>query len=344
MRRESVENTKKPAGRAVRAAWLTMCSLFLLIGVLFLSLIYGIAHISITDVMNALFHFDPGLKDHQIIHDIRLPRILAAAMIGAYLAISGAVMQALTRNPLAEPSLIGVSQGAAFAMVVALAAAPSLSAAASVVPAMIGAGLSVILVFSLASMSRGGAAPVKLALAGMAIGMFLASLTSIIALHFGSAKQLSFWYAGSLDTADWQEVKILALAGAAALPLIVFLARPLTLLNLGDEVTKGLGINLRVVNGLGILAVLLMTGSSVAAAGTISFAGLIIPHISRMLAGPDYRLSLGLSAVSGSLLLAAADLGARMINPPYETPIGVITAVIGVPFFLYLVRSGRGRL
>nr|WP_204543796.1 iron ABC transporter permease [Peribacillus deserti] len=307
------------------------------------SVMYGTTNIDAATVWRAVFDFNPQNTQHQVIREIRLPRALTAALIGAFLALSGAIMQALTQNPLAEPSLLGISYGAALALVTALTLFPGISSSGSVLVSMAGAGLTVLLVFSLAAVSKGGMAPVKLALAGVAIGMFLSSLTSVIAIHFDVAKDLSFWYAGSLAGSSWNGVKMLLFAGVFGMLIAVLLARSLTLLNLGTEVTKGLGINVRFVNFLGVLAVLLLTGSSVAISGTVAFAGLVIPHISRMLTGPDYRYILPVSAVLGSLLLILGDIGARMINPPYETPIGVVTAAVGVPFFLYLVRSGRSR-
>ncbi|RFU65039.1 FecCD family ABC transporter permease [Peribacillus glennii] len=344
MGRHLKEQTNLPAGRAVRTGWILFAGIFVLIAAFFISLGYGSTNIGSKMVWQAFLNFDPGVKEHQVIHEIRLPRVITAAIIGAFLALSGAVMQALTRNPLAEPAIIGVSHGAAFALVVSLTIFPRISPSGSALVSMAGAGAAVLLVFSLASVSKGGISPVKLTLAGVAIGMFLSSLTSVIAIHFDVAKDLSFWYAGSLETSDWQGIKMLGVVGIIGIFIIILLARSLTLLSLGADVTKGLGINLQLVNILGVCAVLLLTGSSVAVSGTVSFVGLVVPHISRMLVGPDYRFSLPVSAVFGSLLLVLGDIGARMINPPYETPIGVITASIGVPFFLYLVRSGRSRL
>ncbi|WP_245602140.1 FecCD family ABC transporter permease [Peribacillus kribbensis] len=330
--------------RASRTIWVLLSCILLLIAAAVLSLIYGHSEIDAATVWNAAFHYNPHNKLHVIIAEIRLPRLLSAMMIGAFLALSGALMQALTRNPLAEPSLIGVSHGAAFALVITITLFPGISASGQSIAAMAGAGAAVLLVFLMASVSKGGGGPVKLVLAGVAVGMLLSSLTSITAMHFGAAKQLSFWYAGGLEASGWKSIKMLAGAGFMGAVLVFALARPLTLLNFGQEVTRGLGINVKAVNALGVLAILLLTGSSVAVSGTISFIGLIVPHISRMLTGHDYRHSLPVSALLGSLLLTLSDLLSRMVNPPYETPVGVITAVLGVPFFLFLVRSGRGRI
>jgi len=307
-----------------------------------LSLQFGTKNYTLSTVLEAVFDYKKNVVEHQIIFEIRLPRALAAALIGSFLALSGCIMQVLTRNPLAEPQLLGVSYGAAFALVVTLAFFPTLSLTGTMVASIVGAGVAVILVFALASMSKGAAAPVKLALAGVALGMFLSSLTSCISLYFNVAKDMSFWYAGGLSTTSWQSVKLLVIAGIAGGVLVAVIARALTVLHLGEEVTKGLGIHIGLVRAFGVVAVLLLTGSSVAVSGTIGFIGLVVPHICRMLVGTDYRILLPVSALFGAVLLLFADLLAKLVNPPYETPVGVVTALIGVPFFIYLVRRGRG--
>jgi len=314
-----------------------------LIAAMALSLRLGTKTFQIETITQAIFTYNPEVTAHQIVMDIRLPRALGAAMIGAFLALSGAIMQALTRNPLAEPSLLGVSHGAAFALVLTLAFFPKLSLAGTTAAAMAGAGLTVLFIFSLTSRAKGGITPVKLALAGIAIGMFLSSLTSSLGLYFNVAKDMSFWYAGGLAYITWNSVKILGAAGVVGFLIVAVLARSLTLLGLGVDVTKGLGINLHIIRILGVFAVLLLTGSSVAVSGAIGFIGLVIPHISRLMVGSDYRLLLPVSALLGSVLLVTADVGARLINPPFETTVGIVTAAIGVPFFLYLVRNEGSR-
>ena len=330
---------RKNSSRRGRIRIILPMAFLLLIVIFFASLVIGTKTIDPSIVWEALTHPNSDNVTHQIIWEIRLPRALMACLVGAYLAISGAVMQALTRNPLAEPSLLGVSNGAAFALVLSLTVFSGLSIMGSIIASMIGAGLAVLLVFSLSALSKGGATPVKLALAGMATGMFLSSLTTSIALYFDVTKNISFWYAGELANSHWQGVKIVVVVGFIGLPILASIAHSLTLLSLGTDVTKGLGINIKLVRALGIIVILLLTGSSVAVSGTIGFIGLVIPHITRMIIGVDYRKLLPLTAVLGSALLLLADVASRMINPPYETPVGVMTALIGVPFFLYLVRS-----
>lgn len=331
------------ARREVRTAWILCLGIMGILLALAVSLIYGAKSFSLSIVLEALFDYNPDIKAHQIVQDIRFPRALAAALIGAYLALSGAIMQALTRNPLAEPSLLGVSYGAAFALVVTMAFIPGISVVGTTISSMVGAGLAALFVFLIASVSKGNMTPVKLALAGVGTGMFLSSLTSSIALRCNVSKEMSFWFAGGLANINWLAVKVLAVAGLIGILIVTMLARTLTLLSLDKEVTKGLGIQVQVVKIFGVLTVLLLTGSSVAVSGAIGFVGLVVPHLSRMLVGPDYRLLLPVSAVLGSLLLLLSDVGARVINPPFETPVGVVTTLLGVPFFLYLVRNERRR-
>lgn len=338
------QNQVNTRSHGKRMALILLFGLIAILAALSISLLYGLENVRVGTLWEAVFNYDPENKEHQIIQDIRLPRGVAAVLIGAYLALSGAIMQALARNPLAEPSLLGISYGAAFALVVSMSFFSGLSITGATVSSMVGAGVTAALVFSLAAVSKGGMTPVKLALAGVGIGMFLSSFTTCLALYSNFSKEISFWYAGGLTAIDWNAVKVLAAAGFIGILLLPWLSRALTLLNLGEDVTKGLGVNLHFVRIFGVFSVLLFTGSSVAVSGAIGFVGLVVPHITRMLIGSDYRFLLPVSAVLGGLLLVLADVGARMINPPYETPVGVVTAAIGVPFFLFLIRSERSQI
>ncbi len=313
-----------------------LCTVFIL------SLMLGTKYVPVDTVYESLFAFDRTEAVQQIVRDIRLPRSIAAALIGSFLALSGCIMQVLTRNPIAEPALLGVSHGAAFALVLTLAFFPTISNAGTMAASIVGAGISVFLVFGLALYAKGGRNPVKLALAGMALGMFLSSLTSAVGMSFNVAKDMSFWYAGGLSTIEWSSVKLLVMGGAAGLALTVLIARSLNVIHLGEDVAEGLGVSVHRVRALGVISVLLMTGSSVAVSGTIGFIGLVVPHICRMMVGHDHRYLLPASALFGGGLLVFADMAAKLVNPPYETPVGVVTALVGVPFFLYLVRKGRG--
>ncbi|MGG1675669.1 FecCD family ABC transporter permease [Neobacillus sp. NRS-1170] len=306
-----------------------------------LSIAYGAADIKFATVWEAVLHFNPDVTSHQIIQEIRLPRAIGAVMVGALLAVSGAVMQGLTRNPLASPSIMGVTDGAAFALVITLAFFPAATLLSLTFSSFVGAGLGVMLVFMIGAYSKGGLTPVKLALAGVAVGAMLSAFSSAIALHFQVAKDMSFWYAGGLTSMNWGSVKILLVAGGLGLLLSMYISRSITILSLGEEVSKGLGQNTLLVKLLGVIVVLVLTGAAVSVAGAIGFIGLVIPHITRFIIGSDYRWIIPISAVLGGLLLVLADIAARMVNAPFETPVGAITAIIGVPFFLYLARGER---
>lgn len=312
--------------------------ILLLIG---LSIAYGAADIKLATVWEAITHYRSDLASHQIIREIRMPRAIGAVMVGALLAVSGAVMQGLTRNPLASPSIMGVTDGAAFALVITLSFFPTATILGLTFSSLVGAGLGVTLVFLIGSFSKGGLTPVKLALAGVAVGSMLNAISSAFALHFQVAKDMSFWYAGGLTSISWTSINILSIAGAVGLLLAMVISRSITILSLGEEVSKGLGQNPLFIKILGVIVVLVLTGAAVSVAGAVGFIGLVIPHITRFIIGSDYRWIIPISAILGGLLLVLADIASRMVNAPYETPVGAITAIIGVPFFLYLARGER---
>ncbi|MGP4106639.1 FecCD family ABC transporter permease [Virgibacillus sp. L01] len=318
---------------------LTIIALLLAMG---LSIAYGAVEINLSTVWQAVINFDRDITSHQVIQELRLPRAVAAALVGAFLAVSGAVMQGMTRNPLASPSIMGVTNGAAFALVLTMAFIPGVSSLGLTMASFAGAGIAVVLVFMVGSFSTGGLTPVKLALAGVAIGTLLSSVSTIIALHFQLEKQLGFWLAGGLAGTNWSSIQILLISGAIGIFIAFMIAKSITVLNLGEDIAVGLGQNNIVIKVLGILTVLILTGAAVSVAGAIGFMGLIIPHMSRFIMGTDYRWIIPSSALFGALLLVLSDIVSRLINAPYETPVGAITSLIGVPFFLYLARGSSG--
>lgn len=250
-------------------------------------------------------------------------------------------MQGMTRNPLASPSIMGITAGSAFMIAIAFAFYPETSYVGLMIWSFVGAGMAAAIVFTIGSFAKGGLSPVKLALAGTAVGALLSSISSAIAIRFHVAQDISFWYAGGVAGTKWISIQMIIPVAVIGLSLAFMLARSITVLSLGDDVAKGLGQRTVIVKVLGTLVVLLLTGAAVSVAGTVGFIGLVIPHITRFLVGVDYRWIIPCSAILGALLLVLADIGARMINPPFETPVGAITAMIGVPFFLYLARSER---
>ncbi|WP_077212133.1 FecCD family ABC transporter permease [Bacillus dakarensis] len=307
-----------------------------------LSVSYGTTDIALGTVWQAVFHFDADLTTHQVIQELRLPRAVSAVFVGAFLAVSGALMQGMTRNPLASPSIMGVTDGAAFALVMMLAFFPAISGVGMISSSFVGAGLAVALVFTIGSFSSGGLTPVKLALAGVAIGTMLRSISSIISLHFNLEKEMGFWLAGGLDGTSWTSVKVLVFSGIAGLLIALSISKSMTVLSLGEDIATGLGQNNLMIKFLGILSILILTGAAVSVAGAVGFVGLIVPHITRFIIGNDYRWIIPTSILFGGLLVVLSDVVARLINAPFETPVGAITSLIGVPFFLYLARGSGG--
>ncbi|MRN53478.1 FecCD family ABC transporter permease [Paenibacillus monticola] len=308
------------------------------------SVSFGAADIKWSVVWAAIIHFNPELTDHQIIRELRLPRVLGGAMVGASFAVAGAIMQGMTRNPLADSGLMGINSGAGFALALCFAFFPNLSFMYLILYAFVGAGAGAGIVYGIGSMAQGGLSPARLVLAGAAFSALLSALSEGVALYFHIGQDLAFWYAGGVAGTKWFQLKIMFPWIGGAMMGAIALSRSITMLSLGEDIAKGLGQRTGLVKLAGALIVLILAGSSVAVVGAVGFIGLIIPHLTRYLVGVDYRWIIPCSAVLGSLLVVFADLGARMVNPPYETPVGAIVALIGVPFFLYLARKERREL
>lgn len=311
---------------------------------LFVSINLGAASIPFRVVWEAVFQFNPDLTDHQIIRELRLPRVLGGAMVGASFAVAGAIMQGMTRNPLADSGLLGINAGAGFMLAVSFAFFPGLPFMTIILFSFLGAALGAGLVFGIGAMGKGGLSPVRLVLAGAALSALLSALAEGIALYFKIGQDIAFWFAGGVAGTRWEQLQAMAPWVTAALLLSLVLSRSVTMLSLGDDVARGLGQNTGMVKVLCSVVVLILAGSAVAVVGAVGFVGLIIPHLTRKLVGVDYRWIIPCSAILGALLVMFADIGARMVNPPAETPIGALIALIGVPFFLYLARKERREL
>lgn len=305
------------------------------------SITKGAAEISLQTVWDALFRFDKENTHHLIVLDLRLPRVIASALVGAAFAVSGAIMQGTTRNPMADSGLLGLNAGAGFALSLCFAFFPGMGYLQIILFSFLGAALGTVLVQGIASMRRGGATPMRLVLAGAAVSALLAALSQGIALYFHVAQDIMFWTVGGVAGSNWEQIQIMTPWILGALLAAIVLSRSVSLLSLGEDVAKGLGLNTIAVNVLCSLIVLILAGASVSVVGSVGFVGLMIPHLARYLVGVDYRWIIPASAVLGAILMVLADLGARMLNPPFETPIGVLTALVGVPFFLYLSRKQR---
>lgn len=327
----------------------TLACIFMGLGIILLifgigmSISLGAKNIDISTIIQSLF-IDNGDVNTKIIRDVRIPRAIAATLVGGFLAVAGAIMQGITRNPIAEPSVMGITQGATFMIAVAFVVQRInqnlvIGSFGLMIFAFLGASISGILVYFISSRASRKVDPVKLALAGTALGTLLISLAMGITMYFNLSQQLSFWISGGLVSAKWEGVKLLAIVGGSSLIGAMIMAPKITILSLGEEVAIGLGQKTNVVRFISIIVVILLTGASVSVAGNIVFVGLIVPQIAKRVVGADYKFIIPGSMILGSVLLVYSDILARMINPPYETPIGSLTALLGVPMFIYLVRK-----
>lgn len=311
---------------------------------LVLSVSFGVADVRFGVVWEAVFHYNPDIQEHQIIHTLRMPRAIAAAMVGACFAVAGAVMQGMTRNPLADSSLLGLNAGAGLMLSVCFAFFPGLHFTFVLFFSFLGAAFGAVLVYGIGSLAKGGTSAVRLVLAGAAISALLNALNEGISLYFQVGQDVAFWYAAGVTGVKWEQIAMMLPWFAAALLGSIMISRSITVLHFGEETARGLGVRTELVKLAGAGIVLVLAGGAVALVGGVGFVGLIVPHIVRKLTGPDYRYIIPCSAVLGSVLVLFADLAARMVHPPYETPLAALTAVIGVPFFLYLARKeGRER-
>ena len=307
-----------------------------------LSVMYGTKDISLANIWQVITNFDETNIDHQIIWTGRIPRALAVLMVGAFLAVAGSVMQGITRNYLASPSLMGVNDGSAFVITLAIVFLPGLSNFEMIVLSMIGSALGASLVLGFGSLIKNGLSPVRLAIIGTVIGTFLSSIATAIAMYFQVSQTVNAWYNTKVQSVGLDMLLVGLPIGLLGLLLAIFCARATTITSLGEDVAVGLGQKTKSVRFISMFAVVCLTGTAVALVGKIAFVGLIIPHITRMLVGIDYRTIIPCSAVLGAAFLSMCDLISRYVNFPYETPIGVVTSIIGVPFFLYLIRTRGG--
>ncbi|MEU4526133.1 iron chelate uptake ABC transporter family permease subunit [Amycolatopsis sp. NPDC024027] len=318
-----------------------LAALGVLVFLCLLSVWLGSKEISFSAVWQALWH-DDGSADAVIIHSVRMPRTLLAVLIGAALGLAGTLMQALTRNPLADPGLLGVSAGAAFAIVFSITVLGVSSLYGYIWFAFAGALAATTVVYFLGTRGRNGSSPVKLALAGAAVTALLGSFTSAMVLSDPVAlNRFRFWSAGSLAGVDSGSLLRVLPFLVAGVVLAIASGPALNSLALGDDVAVALGRRLGPLRLRGALAITLLTGASVAVAGPIVFLGLVVPHAVRFVIGPDHRWLLPYTAVLAPCLLLAADILGRIMARPGEVRAGVIVAFLGAPFFIWLVRRRK---
>ncbi|SDJ45722.1 FecCD family ABC transporter permease [Salimicrobium halophilum] len=277
-----------------------------------------------------------------ILREIRLPREVAAMLVGAALSVAGAIMQGLTRNPLADPGLLGLTAGANAALAFTYAFLPDANYFMITIGSFIGAGVGMALVFGVGAMNRGGFSPFRIVLAGAAISAFLFGIAEGVSLIFKISKDVSMWTAGGLSGTSWGQVQLLAPLVLVGISISMFFAKHLTIMSLNEELAIGLGQKVNRVKWALFVIIVLLAGAAVALVGNMAFLGLMIPHIVRPLVGYDYRNVLPASAVVGASFMLIADTLARTVNAPYETPVAAIVSFIGLPFFLFIVqRKGQ---
>jgi len=316
--------------------------LVLLSAVAAASVLFGLRNFGISDVWEAYARFD-GSNEHLILRTARVPRALIAAAVGASLAVAGAIMQVVTKNPLASPSVLGINSGASLFVVVALVSfGSSLTLGAMIWVAFAGALASAAFVYAIGGRYRGGFEPVRLTLAGAAIAAFSASATSgLMLVNQQSLDSALFWMIGSVSGRKLEHLAAVAPYLGAGLALALAISGSLNVMALGDDNAKSLGQRLMLVRGAAAVSVVLLAGGSVAVAGPIAFVGLVVPHLCRALVGNDHRWLLPYCAIAGATLLVAADLVSRFVLMPKEVPVGVAMALIGVPFLIYVARRSR---
>ncbi|WP_406428920.1 FecCD family ABC transporter permease [Streptomyces sp. NBC_01589] len=326
------------APRRHRRALATATAVLALLVAVLLSLAVGARTIAPSAVLDALLH--GGHSDAaEVIRQLRVPRTLIGLMVGTALALAGTVLQGITRNPIADPGILGISQGASVGVVLAIAYAGIHTLTGYVWFAFAGAAVASVAVYAIASRGRGGATPVKLALGGAAINALLVSVTMAVLTTKASAlDEFRFWQVGSIagrEAEVAQQIWPFLLVGTV---LVLSVARGLDALALGEDVAKGLGQKVATVRIVGGVGATVLTGVGVAAAGPIAFIGLAVPHIARAIVGSDHRWVLPMAALIGPVMLLVPDVIGRIVFPPSEVPAGVMTALIGVPFLVALVR------
>ena len=318
-------------------AFISVCSIIAIAG-LVVAISAGAKSIPLQTVWNSIFHYE-DILDMQLVRDVRIPRVICTALVGGILGITGAMMQGVTRNEVAEPSLMGITQGATFAIAIAGANSTIYGLLGNTVAAFIGAMISGLLVLAFSMKNARNMNLSRLLLAGTALSTFFISMATIIALLTNKSQNLAFWISGGFRAVTWDSVKLVLIVGGITTVIALFMAPKINIVNLGEEVCIGLGENPVKIRMITLLLLIPMCAVCVAVAGNIAFIGLIVPHIVRRLLGQDYRMIMPVSFLFGATLVIWADVLARLVNQPYETPIGLFTSLVGVPLFIWMIRK-----
>ncbi|MGM7722791.1 FecCD family ABC transporter permease [Metabacillus sp. Hm71] len=313
--------------------------LILFVGMFIASMIFGAADTTIKDVWLAVTSTVKS-DSISILREIRLPREIAAIFVGAALSVSGAIMQGLTRNPLADPGLLGLTAGANAALAITLAFFPSVNYFGIMIACFIGAAVGTIMVFGIGAMKKGGFSPLRIVLAGAAVSAFLFAIGEGIGIYFKITKDVSMWTAGGLIGTSWSQLYVIIPFIVIGILISLFFSRQLTILSLSEEVAVGLGQKIVYIKSILFIVIILLAGAAVSLVGNMAFIGLMVPHIVRAIVGTDYRHIIPISAIIGATFMLFADTLGRTINAPFETPVAAIVAMMGLPFFLLIVHKG----
>jgi len=338
---ERVPLQRAPRWRPTPAVGLLLLGLLLVL-VCASSLAWGARDIPLSVVLDAIFGRTSGDTDHSVVLDQRLPRTVVGLLGGAALAVAGALMQGTTRNPIADPGLLGVNAGSALAVVSAILLFGITDPAGFVWFAFFGAAVSCVVVYGVASLGWGGVTPVKLALVGAAFAAVATSMVTLVLLtDVQVLEQYRFWSVGSLANRPWSTILVIAPFVLVGLLLSVPTGRFLNAMALGDDLARGLGQNVVIGRLVSVVAVILLCGGAVSLVGPIAFVGLMVPHTARLIAGPDYRWVLPYSVVLGPIVLLTADIIGRVIARPSEIEAGLVVALVGAPVLIALVRRSK---
>lgn len=318
-----------------------MSGLLLLIGGLILAIRLGSVPISFKDIYSSIFHYNETLE-LMLVRDVRIPRALAVLLTGGILGVTGSMIQGVTRNPIAEPSILGISQGATLVIAIFYATGITINTKNVMIASFIGALITGMIVLGFISKKANNQSITKILLAGTAMSTFFMSLTTIIGLLSNQSQMIGFWVSGGFRNASWADFRLVFVAGIIGLIIAILLAPKINILNLGDDVAIGLGQNPEKIRAVTLMVMIPMCAAAVAVGKNIAFVGLIVPQIVRKMLGEDYRKNIPCSFLLGAVLLTYADIAARMLFNPYEIPIGIFTALIGVPFFISVARKERG--
>ena len=333
---------RKRKSNSARFALFLAAGLVALMVMLLVTMMFGATRITAGEVWQTIVAFDPDNFTHLTVRDIRLPRFLADLIVGASLSVAGAIMQGTTKNPMADSGIMGISSGATLGVVVVLAFFPTAGRFFKMGVSAIGAAVVTLTIYAIAFIGKGRITSDRMVLSGMAISTLLSSITTSIILKEGLMNQMLRYTSGSSANTVWKDLAIAAPFFLVGIIIAIIIARSLTVMNLGEDVSKGLGANTLLIKTLSTIVVLVLSAVAVIIIGPVGYIGLMIPYICRYLVGTDYRLVLPICAVYGALFVSVVDFAAKTVRPGLEFPIGLLITIIGVPFFIYVSRKQEG--